>query len=99
MWKRFNTTGMIVGMLTGLISSIALIIISPSIMTIDAATATTKHLIQMDPIFKLSNPGIISIPLGFLGAVVGSLLSREQQAEELFSEMTVRANTGMAAEV
>jgi cation/acetate symporter len=46
----------------------------------------------------LTNPGILSIPLGFLGAIVGTLLSREPHAEEKFTEMFVRANTGLGAE-
>ncbi len=100
-WRRFNTTGMIVGMITGLVSSVVLIIISPSIMTIDPAgtAASARHLIQADPIFPLSNPGIVSIPLGLIGAVVGALLSRDESAAKTFSEVNVRANTGIAAEV
>jgi cation/acetate symporter len=36
--------------------------------------------------------------LGFLGAVVGTLLTREPAAEEKFAELIVRANTGLGAE-
>ncbi|MCI0338287.1 MAG: cation acetate symporter [Acidobacteria bacterium] len=84
-WRRFNTRGAVAGLATGLISSLALILISPSIM-------------KTDPIFPLENPGIISIPLGFLGAFVGTLLGREPEAEEKFTELNVRANTGLGAE-
>ncbi len=99
-WKRFNTSGAVSGLAVGLISSIGLIIISPSIMGIDAATvdAAKRHLIQHDPIFPLTNPGILSIPLGFLGAFLGTLFTREPSAEALFTELTVRANTGLGAE-
>jgi cation/acetate symporter len=99
-WKRFNTSGAVIGLGVGLISSIGLIIISPSIMGIDAATVdiAKRHLIQRDPIFPLTNPGIISIPLGFLAAFLGTLLTREPSAEALFTELTVRANTGLGAE-
>ncbi|MDB6155843.1 MAG: sodium solute transporter superfamily [Chthoniobacteraceae bacterium] len=99
-WKRFNTSGAVIGLGVGLISSIGLIIISPSIMGIDAATVdiAKRHLIQHDAIFPLTNPGIISIPLGFLGAFLGTLLTREPSAEALFTELTVRANTGLGAE-
>jgi cation/acetate symporter len=99
-WKRFNTMGAVVGIATGLLASLILIAISPSIMGIDTATtaATARHLIQAAPIFPLTNPGILSIPLGFLGAIVGTLLSREPHAEEKFTEMFVRANTGLGAE-
>ena len=40
-----------------------------------------RHLIQRPPIFPLENPGILSIPLGFLGAILGTFLRREPDAE------------------
>jgi cation/acetate symporter len=47
----------------------------------------------------LENPGIISIPLGFLGAILGTLLTaRDPEAEEKFTELEVRANTGLGSE-
>ncbi|NOT56642.1 MAG: cation acetate symporter [Deltaproteobacteria bacterium] len=84
-WKRFNTTGAVAGLGTGLVASIVLILLSPSIM-------------KSGPLFPLENPGIVSIPLGFLGAVVGTLMSREPEAEAKFAELLVRANTGLGAE-
>ncbi len=99
-WKRFNTKGAVMGLGTGLAASIILILISPSIMTVDppGVVGAARHLIQRPPIFPLENPGIISIPLGFLGAVIGTLLGREPEAEAKFAELTVRANTGLGAE-
>jgi len=98
-WRRFNTQGMIIGMLVGLISSLTLILLSPAVMGVDAASVAAKHLIQAAPIFPLENPGIVSVPLGFIGAIVGSLLSRNEEAERAFSELNVRSNTGLGAEV
>jgi cation/acetate symporter len=99
-WKRFNTKGAVAGLATGLVASIALILISPSVMTIDPpnVSGAARHLIQAPPIFPLENPGILSIPLGFLGAVLGTLLGREPAAEAKFAELTVRAHTGLGAE-
>jgi cation/acetate symporter len=99
-WKRFNTTGAVAGLATGLISSIILILISPSVMTVDpsSVTGSARHLIQASPIFPLENPGIVSIPLGFLGAILGTLLSREPFSEAKYTELLVRANTGLGAE-
>ena len=98
-WKRFNTKGAVMGLGTGLAASIILILISPSIMTVDppSVVGAARHLIQRPPIFPLENPGIISIPLGFLGAIIGTLLGREPEAEAKFAELTVRANTGLGA--
>jgi len=85
-WKRFNTAGAVAGLATGLVSSIVLIAMSPSVMGAKAA------------LFPLDNPGIISIPLGFLGAFLGTILSRDTTSEAKFTELTVRAQTGLGAE-
>jgi cation/acetate symporter len=92
-WRRFTTAGACWGLAVGLVSSIALIIVSPSVMGTDA-----KALIQHAPLFPLKNPGIVSIPLGFLAAVLATLATREPRAEAKFAELTVRANTGLGAE-
>lgn len=93
-WKRFNTVGAVTGLAVGLASSIILIIISPSVM--DPAG---KALITGTPLFPLKNPGIISIPLGFLGAWLGTILTpRDLAAEEKFAELSVRSQTGLGAE-
>src|SRR5437763_8089039 len=63
-WRRFTTAGAVAGLATGLMSSLALIVMSPSIMGTGAA-----HLIHGRPIFPLENPGIVSIPPGFLAAI------------------------------
>jgi cation/acetate symporter len=51
------------------------------------------------PLITLRNPGIYSIPLGFLCVIVGSLLwRRDRRSEELWEELYVRQNTGIHAE-
>jgi cation/acetate symporter len=92
-WRRFNTVGMLCGMIVGLISSVALIILSPAVMGLEPAKLIHRHAI-----FPLENPAIVSVPLGFLAAVVGTLLKREPEAEGLYDELNVRANTGLGAE-
>lgn len=98
-WRRFNTQGMIIGMLTGLVASLVLIVLSPAVMGVDPAGAAVRHVIQHAPIFPLENPGIISVPLGFLGAWLGTIMTTEPAAEAKYSELVVRANTGLGAEV
>jgi len=93
-WKRFNTSGAVWGLIAGLLASIVLIFIGPSIMGVDG-----KHFINHAPIFPLENPGILSVPLGFAGAILGTLLGgREATAESKFTELQVRANTGLGSE-
>jgi cation/acetate symporter len=91
-WRRFNTTGAIAGVLLGVVSAIFLVIVSPKVWP-GADTVTGS------PIgWELSNPGIVSIPLGFLGCIVGTLLSRERKAERTFDELFVRSETGLGSE-
>ncbi len=85
-WKRFNTMGAVCGLGVGLASSILLILVGPSVR--GAANA----------LFPLENPGLVSIPVGFLAAILGTLSSREPAAEAKFMEMQVRAHTGLGAE-
>lgn len=50
------------------------------------------------PWFQLKNPGLISIPLGFLVTILLSLFTRDRRAEEMWDELYVRQNTGIGAE-
>ena len=47
------------------------------------------------PLFDLKNPGLFSIPLGFLAVILGSLLYRDKRAEDMWDELYVRQNTGI----
>jgi cation/acetate symporter len=96
-WRRFNTTGMVAGMLVGLVASVVLILLSPAVMGIDPAGAAARHLIQAQPVFPLDNPAVVSVPLGFLAAILGSLMTRDPAAEAAYDELNVRANTGLGA--
>ena len=99
-WRRFNTAGAITGLCTGLVGSIGLILISPTFMGVDASTASgaARHLFQIKAWFPLENPGIISVPLAFIAAIVVTLLSRERTADSKFNELMVRTNIGLGAE-
>jgi cation/acetate symporter len=93
-WRRFNTAGAVTGVLFGVVSSIALIVMSPTVWPGPDSEGSP---------FGLTNPGIISIPLGFLGCFLGTMLSRERPTERVreersFHELYVRAETGLGAE-
>lgn len=89
-WRRFTVQGAIAGVLTGLIASVVLVILGPMVMN-------PEHgLILRDPVFPLTNPGLLSIPLGFLGAVIGTLLSRPAKgANEIYDRVLFQAHTGI----
>ena len=59
---------------------------------------TTSILGLEKPLFRLKNPGIISIPLGFLMVILFSLLTRDKRSEDLWEELYVRQNTGLNIE-
>jgi cation/acetate symporter len=92
-WRRFNTSGAVTGVLFGTLSSIALVIISPTVWPGPDAEGGALGF------YDLANPGIISIPLGFIGCWLGTVLAHERRAERTFDELYVRAETGLGAEV
>jgi cation/acetate symporter len=47
--------------------------------------------------FPLENPGLVSIPLGFLLGWLGSVLSREEPDAEKYAELEVRSLSGFGA--
>ena len=88
-WRRFNTTGAITGVVTGVVSAIFLVIVSPKVWP-GADTVTGS------PIgWKLSNPGIVSIPLGFLGCISARCSAASTAAERTLDELFVRSETGL----
>ncbi|WP_166241376.1 solute symporter family protein [Paenibacillus turpanensis] len=88
-WRRFNTAGAVTGMLVGLFSALFLVAISPNVWAPEAG----KAILVGNPLIELTNPGIISIPLGFLGAYIGTLLSSKRD-DAKYDEILVKANTG-----
>ncbi|HWU98743.1 MAG TPA: cation acetate symporter [Oxalicibacterium sp.] len=85
-WRRFNTAGVICGVATGLVAAVALAFMGPAFLGKDA-------------IFPIVNPTILSMPLGFLGAVIGTYLGRRDLLnEQRFDSVLYRAHTGMSAE-
>ena len=135
-WRKFNTAGVISGLVVGTIASIGLVMVSPNMTypkvvaagaakiitamekkqaalppgaTLDvkdtkALEKARKDVLGKDgksimglsePILKLKNPGLISIPLGFIAAILGALMFPNRRSEEMFDEVYVRQNTGL----
>jgi len=59
---------------------------------------TTSMMGLEKPFFRLKNPGIISIPLGFILVILFSLFTRDKRSEERWEELYVRQNTGLNVE-
>jgi cation/acetate symporter len=92
-WKRLDTTGAVLGGGLGLVSAVVLTILSPGIWV--------KVMGYHDAPFPYDSPALFSMPLGFLGCYVGSLIGRGRQAEAeagRFEALYVRSQTGLGAE-
>ncbi|QIN30072.1 solute symporter family protein [Brevibacterium luteolum] len=94
-WRRFTTRGAVWSIYGGLITAVGLIAISPVV----SGTETAMLGPNIDfAIFPLQNPGIISIPVGFLLGFIGSLTDKRGEDPKLAAEMEVRSMTGYGAE-
>lgn len=88
LWRKFTTNGAVASMLTGTLSSLLLIYLSPTIQ-IDLLKNT-------EAIFPLKNPGLVTIPLSFLVGIGVSLWKSDRQAFEKFSEVEQLIHLGNA---
>ncbi|MFC7220619.1 cation acetate symporter, partial [Streptomyces polyrhachis] len=93
-WRRFNTNGALWSIYGGLTTAVVLVLFSkvvsgdPNAMFPDA----DFHW------FPLKNPGIISIPAGFLFGYLGSVLTKDEDPDGAkYAELEVRSLTGAGA--
>ncbi len=91
-WKRFTHVGAISAIISGVAASIIFVALGPYIMN------PVDGWINADPIFSLYNPGIITIPIGFAGALLGSLFSKNSLHKETnFHDFYIKAQTGISS--
>ncbi|MBV1937263.1 cation acetate symporter [Streptomyces sp. BV286] len=92
-WKRFTTQGALWSIYGGLVTAVGLVLFSPVV----SGKATSMFPDVDFHWFPLENPGIISIPVGFLLGFVGTLLSKEKADAGKYAELEVRSLTGTGA--
>ncbi len=100
-WRRFNTRGAVWSIYGGLGSALGLVIFSPVMSGKGIVDGVNQSLLPASidiSWFPLENPGIVSIPLGFLFGYLGTISAPEPTAEDRFTELEVRALTGAGAE-
>jgi cation/acetate symporter len=92
-WRRFTTRGTVWAIYGGLVPAVALVVLSPVV------SGSPRSLFPgVDfQFFPLENPGLVSIPLGFVAGWLGTVLSREGADEDKFAEVEVRSLTGAGA--
>jgi cation/acetate symporter len=91
-WKKFNTRGAIFAIYGGLGMALFLLVLSPNF------SGAANSLIPLGSgidwnYFPLRNPGLISIPFGFLMGWIGTITSSERNVAK-YAELEVRSLTG-----
>ncbi|GGX75668.1 solute symporter family protein [Streptomyces fructofermentans] len=92
-WKRFTTQGALWSIYGGLTTAVGLVLFSPVV----SGKATSMFPDVDFHWFPLENPGIISIPVGFLLGWLGTILSKEAPDTGKYAELEVRSLTGTGA--
>ncbi|WEV28502.1 cation acetate symporter [Streptomyces sp. 71268] len=92
-WKRFTTQGALWSIYGGLFASVFLVLFSPVVSGKESSMFPDVDFYW----FPLENPGLVSIPLGFLLGWIGSLVSKEPVDKEKYAELEVRSLTGYGA--
>jgi cation/acetate symporter len=92
-WRKFNTTGTLWSIYGGLGSCLVLIVFSPVLSGGPTSIIKTVDFHW----FPLSNPGVVSIPLGFLLGYLGARLGKATTEPGKQAEMDVRSITGIGA--
>jgi cation/acetate symporter len=92
-WRNFTTRGAVWSVYGGLIPAVLLVVFSPVV------TGSPEALFPgVDfHVFPLQNPGLVSIPLGFLAGWIGTVTSTEPPDAAKHAETEVRALTGAGA--
>ncbi|MFF4686904.1 cation acetate symporter [Streptomyces sp. NPDC001307] len=92
-WRGFTTRGAMWAVYGGLIPALGLVLLSPVV-----SGSPTSLFPDVDfQYFPLQNPGIVSIPLGFLAGWLGTITSEEVADEAGYAETEVRSLTGAGA--
>ena len=94
LWKDCTTKGAVIGGFLGLISSVGLTVVSPSVW--EATLGNPKG----SALFPYSSPALFSMAIGFIGVWLFSVLDRSPNAAKeraAFAAQQVRSETGLGA--
>jgi cation/acetate symporter len=92
-WRRFTTRGAVWSVYGGLVPAVALVLLSPVVSGSPDALFPGVDF----QCFPLNNPGLVSVPLGFLAGWLGTVTSDEEPDEARHAETEVRSLTGAGA--
>ena len=94
LWKDCTTRGAVIGGFLGLVSSVGLTVVSPSVWEVTLGNPKGSAL------FPYASPALFSMTIGFVGIWLFSLLDRSAQAareRDAFPAQRVRSETGLGA--
>ncbi len=94
LWKNCTTKGAVIGGFLGLISSVGLTVVSPSVW--EAVLGYPKG----SALFPYSSPALFSMAIGFIGVWLFSVLDNSENAKKeraAFAAQQVRSETGFGA--
>jgi cation/acetate symporter len=96
-WKKFNTRGAVWAIYGGLAAAVILLVFSPIVSQPLLPNLAAAPLFKDAHFawFPLSNPGLVSIPFGFLMGWLGTITSNEKNTAK-YAELEVRSLTGAA---
>ncbi|MFD4722461.1 cation acetate symporter [Streptomyces sp. NPDC058423] len=92
-WRNFTTRGAVWSVYGGLFPAVLLVLLSPVVSGSPEALFPDLDF----QFFPLQNPGLLSVPLGFLAGWLGTVTSSEVPDEAKHAETEVRALTGAGA--
>ncbi|MBT2511264.1 cation acetate symporter [Streptomyces sp. ISL-98] len=92
-WRNFTTRGAVWSVYGGLLPAVLLVLLSPVVSGSPEALFPGADF----QLFPLQNPGLVSIPLGFLAGWLGTVLSPEPPDAAKHAETEVRSLTGAGA--
>ncbi|MFJ8077504.1 cation acetate symporter [Streptomyces sp. NPDC096176] len=92
-WRNFTTRGAVWSVYGGLVPAVLLVILSPVVSGGERALFPGVDF----HVFPLDNPGLVSIPLGFLAGWIGTVTSAEPPDAAKHAETEVRSLTGAGA--
>ncbi|MFE5730002.1 MULTISPECIES: cation acetate symporter [unclassified Streptomyces] len=92
-WRKFTTRGAVWAVYGGLVPAVLLVLVSP---VVSGSPESLFPGVDFH-VFPLQNPGLVSIPLGFLAGWIGTATSTEPPDEARHAETEVRALTGAGA--
>ncbi|MFF3416116.1 cation acetate symporter [Streptomyces sp. NPDC002698] len=92
-WRSFTTRGAVWAVYGGLVPAVVLVLLSP---VVSGSPESLFPGVDFQ-YFPLQNPGLVSIPLGFVAGWLGTVTSAEPPDEAKHAEIEVRALTGAGA--